>query len=232
MTDWIKEIETLAGLRDSGALTDQEFSEAKARILQNSTQAPVPETKVSAPTRLKGVQLSEQVQVTGETAVQHPDATWNDFLNSDKFDEVIEHSFAYYRRKFTKIVENKGVGERSIIKCQEILSGFSFNVAALFFPSFWAAFRGITGWRYIIALQFLITLMIEASFELYAWASIALGLSIMMFGNAWYLKAAAEQWMMGAQSSGLNKSGPSFARVGLMIGANILALILSAAIFQ
>lgn len=226
MDDWINELERITRLRAKGALTEKEFQEAKTKIMLDSSRGIYHSPAENS--RLKGVSLSNKNSGIPHNSHKYLNQTWGHFLNSSNFDKLISSNHAYYRRKFKRIIEKTDIEGKPISDSRELLNVLSFNLAGFLFGNIWAAFRGIAGWQWLIAVSsFLVTLEPLLPPPASISISIVFFLITGFYGNALYLKASAKKWVDGSPATGVNGSGPSLARVGILILVAVIALLIS-----
>lgn len=167
----IAALERLANLRQSGALTDQEFQQEKSRILENDQ--PVATTD-SITTISRATVQAPSPEISGEhdrTGPALPHETVLDAMAEKRMAEVFGDSTDYYRGKFLKIIQSSEVEHKKIegdwkaIEAR-VLRKPSINLWGMIFGPFWAIYRRLMmGWMWLAMIVALTALQYVFDFD-------------------------------------------------------------------
>jgi hypothetical protein len=230
-SDPFEALRKLAELKDQGVLTEDEFAEQKARVLRAmSSNEPRPVADAGGSGSQRTARAPQNLQ-PGEYI------SWNELIASDEIGDVLKSNVERYRQKFQRIADSSGIGASALADphtAAKIVHARSFSWAGLLLGPFWAAYRGIYLWQFILAATCIIAS--SEGFLPLSWGAagnIAVYITCALFGNVLLLTA------LGKQAAAMEKNGvpflgptPSWGRASLALGAVLVSAIVSVVLTQ
>ena len=127
--------------------------------------------------------------------------SFKDFVESDRLEETIVSNCPNFRKKFYKIIEKAGVGERDIqdeTALKKVRTTISWSWAPAIFSSYWAIYRKekLLGWgtlsiAFVFAYLSFYSETISKISNVYPWMLLVL---VGMYGNSYVLYNAVKTY--------------------------------------
>lgn len=167
----VSAIEKLANLRQSGALTEQEFQQEKRRILEIAPLAATEDAVTDSLQKSPKPILPNLEENADSKLATVSRMTVSYALAETQMDKIFADRADYYREKFLKIAQSADIENDDIQSDwkptqQKILRRPSFNIWAAIFGPFWAIYRRLAiGWLWLAMVVAITVLQAVLDFD-------------------------------------------------------------------